>query len=83
MEKTYGEKLVRSGFNTSESQDVKEIKELAAKLIDRIREVVPTGTANLTDPEAIERAQQIGRHVSLAITHIETGAMFAVKAATA
>ena len=70
MAMTRGEELVRVDFNASNSTDVDEIKVLAARLIDRIDEL------DGNRPEA-------GRHKALAITAIEEGAMWGVKAATA
>ena len=67
---TTGARLVRIDFNVSASSDVDEIKRAAAELIDRI--------------EALDGSlPDAGRHQALAITSIEQGAMWAVKAATA
>ena len=66
---TTGERLVRVSFNASGSSAVDEIKTAAAQLIDRI--------------EALDGSlPDAGRHKALAITNIEQGAMWGVKAAT-
>jgi hypothetical protein len=86
VKKTYGERIVQSGVNPSESDTVKEIKSLAAQLIDKCREISTKhamATLNPATSEVVETANAVMRHTSMAITHIETGAMFAVKAATA
>ena len=67
---TKGERLVRVDFNVSGSSEVDQIKTEAARLIDRI-EALPAPDGDT------------GRHKALAITAIEEGAMWGVKAATA
>jgi len=70
MEKTIGEKRVRTSFNVAEGQtqsDIDVLKRKAAELIDIVEQ--------FRDKDA--------RLVSLAQTAIEEGAMWAVKAATA
>ena len=64
---TYGEKIVRTDFNVTGSSTVNDIKSLSAKLINLVTE--------METPD--------NRLVALAVTHYETAAMFAVKAATA
>lgn len=66
-EMSKGEKLVRANFNPSASSDVDELKRIAAEFIDAVS----------------KHSERDGRCVALAITHAETAAMFAVKAATA
>lgn len=69
MEKelTLGEKRVRTKFNPSAEGVVDRIKNLSAELIDLIEQI------KYKDP----------RCASIAQTDIETGCMYAVKAATA
>jgi hypothetical protein len=78
---TYGEKLVRSGFNPSENPHVAELKKLAAEFIDKSRAIVDRASA--VTSEDPDRMPQISRWVSLAVTHMETAAMFSTKACTA
>ena len=66
-EMTLGEKRVRQGFNPSGNQDVFEIKDRTAKLIDFC--------------ETLKRKEP--RLAALAQTAYEEAAMWAVKAATA
>lgn len=68
--KTHGEYLVGTSFNPSKSGDVDEIKQAAAKLIDLIYEAS-------VNPES-----EGARCRAIAITNIEQGAMWAVKAVT-
>ncbi len=67
---TKGERLVRVDFNVSGSSEVDQIKTEAARLIDRI-EALPSSDGDTA------------RHKALAITAIEEGSMWGVKAATA
>ena len=72
---TLGEKRVRVNFNVSNDSDVQKIKENSAKLIDEIN--------NLQNKKLEgEELSEFNRLKSLAITHIENGCMWAVKAAT-
>lgn len=66
---TKGEYRVGISFNPSGDTIVSQIKQLAADLIDFIDDIEGT------DPE-------ISRLKALAQTHVENGAMWAVKAAT-
>jgi hypothetical protein len=66
-----GEYRVGVTFNPSGDETVNKIKQAAASLID----LCHIGADHTDDPE-------IGRLWSLAMTHIEDGAMWAVKAAT-
>lgn len=59
-ENTEGKKLVGANFNPNENPDVTEIRELAAKLIDKINAVhekreAPTYNTNLIHGEATRR----------------------------
>lgn len=71
---TRGEYRVGVTFNPSEDPQVAAIKEAAANLIDMIGGI-PDGAAHGAAPER-------GRLKALAMTAIEEGAMWAVKAAT-
>lgn len=68
---TLGEMRVRTRFNPSAADDIDEIKQAAAKLIDLI-DAVPDGDVHETK-----------RLKSLAMTATEEAAMWGVKAATA
>lgn len=65
-----GARLVRLSFNPSGDSAVDAIKSAAAALIDQV------DSLETEDMEGV-------RARALAVTHFETGAMFAVKAATA
>lgn len=67
VEPTLGELRVRTTFNPANNSDVDTIKQKAAELINLI-DLLPTADRRL---------------VALACTDIESGAMWAVKAATA
>ena len=67
-----GEDRVRTTFNPSASSTVDLVKQQAAKFIDTCHAMMD----KTDDPE-------IGRCLSLAMTHAEDAAMWAVKAATA
>ncbi len=67
MEKTIGEKRVRTDFNVSSDDLVTKIKNKSAELIDIVEEI------KAKDP----------RLAALAQTHYEDAAMWAVKLATA
>ena len=69
-EPTLGEQRILVHFNPSGDAMVDEIKSQAADLLNLIGGI-PTGNS------------QCGRWKSMAMTEIETGAMYAVKAATA
>ncbi len=68
---TVGEDRVRVEFNPSKASDVDTIKQHTAKLIDLCHAM----SDKTTDPE-------VGRLFSLAMTHYEDAAMWAVKGAT-
>lgn len=75
--KTLGEQRVRTDFNVTGSDVVGHIKTKAAELINLID--------GLTAKEGLS-GEELGEYVrlkSLAMTDIENGAMWAVKAATA
>ena len=76
-EETHGEYLVGISFNPGGNPDVNDVKRKAADLIDAIK-------ALRNDEEAASTRQsaEAARCKSIAITHVETAAMFAVKAAT-
>ena len=64
-----GAQLTRVNFNPSGDDTVNQLKDAAAHLIDLIDAVPITSSG-------------VQRHKALAVTHAETAAMFAVKAAT-
>jgi hypothetical protein len=68
-----GEYRVGIDFNPGKNLLVHKLKEAAADFIDMISEIEPAMDA---DPGEVERLK------ALAMTAIETGAMWAVKAAT-
>lgn len=68
---TYGEKAVGLTFNPSSDPTVQAIKQKCAELIDEINEL------RTNQPNA-----EIARMASIAITDIQSGQMWAVKAAT-
>jgi hypothetical protein len=68
---SFGEKRVRTQFNASNDSTVQHIKERAAEFINYVNDHVKTEDGEST------------RLKSLALTAIEEGAMWAVKAATA
>lgn len=70
-EMTFGEKAVGITFNPSNDQTVQAIKQKCAELIDEIHEL------RRNQPNS-----EIARMASIAITEIQTGQMWAVKAAT-
>jgi hypothetical protein len=70
-EMTFGEKAVGLTFNPSNDPTVQAIKVKCAELIDEIHEL------RTNQPNA-----DIARMASIAITEIQTGQMWAVKAAT-
>lgn len=67
MEKTIGEKRVRTEFNPTDNSIIENIKQKAAELINMVENI------KANDP----------RLASLAQTSFEEGAMWAVKCATA
>ena len=74
---TLGQARVRVAFNTGNSDAVSEIKVAAAELIDIIN--------SLPEPDSVNTAEsnEFLRVKELAMTAIEEGAMWGVKAATA
>lgn len=75
-QKTLGEQRVRTDFNVTGSDVVNQIKTKSAELINLID--------GLTAKEGLN-GKELGEYVrlkSLAMTDIENGAMWAVKAAT-
>lgn len=73
---TFGEKRVRTTFNPSDDSKVQQIKERAAEFINYINDNL---NFTFTDASANNEAHRLK---SLALTSIEEGAMWAVKAAT-
>lgn len=78
MEKTLGEQRVRTDFNVAGSANVDKIKHLSAQLINLINDLptpqVDNAPANLSG--------EFARCKAKALTEIEDGAMWGVKAAT-
>ena len=74
MEKTLGEKRVRTEFNPSKEGNVELIKQKAAELINILNDF-QIDNQDKMDGETY-------RLVSLAMTSIEEGAMWGVKAVT-
>jgi len=74
---TLGEARVRVAFNTGNNDTVSEIKLLAAQLIDTINSLPEPESANPPGNNEFFRVK------ALAMTAIEEGAMWGVKAATA
>jgi len=75
---TKGEYRVGITFNPSNDDTVGKIKRLSADLIDMIESI---GTENIAQGAVVENAE-VRRLKALALTSIEEGAMWAVKAAT-
>lgn len=69
---TRGEQIIRTEFNPSDSSLVGDLKMLFASLYNRVDDVREPG----------ERSER-SRCIALALTHLETAAMYAVKGATA
>lgn len=69
-ELTFGQKAVGLNFNPGQNPDVHEIKELYAKIIDK-----------LNDLRGIDRNEK-ARLLSVAITEAQGAQMWAVKGAT-
>ena len=83
---------VRAGFNPDQLQDVGQLHVLAAamitfleKLRDRPKPLVPDRDMPQDVPVSSlhDAMEEAARHAAIAITHFETGSMYAVKAATA
>ena len=70
MTQTLGESRVRTGFNPDERADVQQFKDLTAALIDKVN-AIPASDG------------EVGRLKALAMTDLESAAMWAVKAMTA
>lgn len=80
---TLGEWKVGIGFNPSSDLNVTKIKQGAAEMItfiDAMRQELQSKQE--TTPSGDALSAEIGRLCSLAQTHIEDAAMWAVKAAT-
>jgi len=78
MQKTLGENRVRIDFNVAGSGTVDQIKKKAAELIDLVN-AVPMPVFKVND---VVSPGEFHRLRSMALTEIEAGAMWAVKAAT-
>ena len=76
MEKTIGEKRVRIDFNVDGNKDVDHLKRKSAELINTINILTPDPTL------PSDQVQEFHRLKALAMTKIEEGCMWAVKAAT-
>lgn len=79
-EQTYGQKIIRAGFNPSEKADVKEAKRLVAELIDFTRAFVPALNSVVASEVAIVVEEE--RLLEKAIDCFEEGAMWLVKGLT-
>ena len=73
-EKTLGEARVRTDFNVSNDKLVDQLKQKSAELINLCESMKPTDGSMMNGEKA--------RLISLAQTHFEDAAMWAVKAAT-
>ena len=69
---TRGETIIRTDFNPSSDSAVDELKQGFARLFDKTEAVREPG----------ERSER-SRCVAIALTHLETAAMYAVKGLTA
>lgn len=74
-ELTFGEKAVGLNFNPANNQDVQELKELYAKIIDKHDAILKNVIADGADGERI-------RLHKIAITEAQGAQMWSVKAAT-
>lgn len=77
---TKGQHLVGTNFNPSSESAVDQIKIKAAELIDLIEDSAQMRSASST--AQAEQQREIMRCKATAITNIEQGAMWAVKAVT-
>jgi len=75
-QQTYGEYLVGAGVDPSCDDQVEALKQFSACFIDMIESVPNDRLPGIVGNSAI------GRLKSIAITHVETAVMFALKAAT-
>lgn len=78
MGQTFGEKRVRADFNASRSDKVANLKNGFARLMD-IVESINSPYDNPAQPDDYAEASRLK---AIALTHLETAAMYAVKAAT-
>jgi len=82
-ELTLGQRRVRMSFNPSSNYDVDNIKTKAAELIDLCEDFrKKLDEAGFNGTEEGKRDADIRRCLSLAQTHFEDAAMWAVKAVT-
>lgn len=79
-ELTFGEKAVGLSFNPSQNEDVKNIKEAYARVIDISNDAIVA----ITDPgrERHPEDGEVIRMHKIAITEAQTAQMWAVKAVT-
>lgn len=80
MKKTLGERRVRADFNASRSDAVANLKNGFARMIDLVDSI--TLTTEEGEEPSPESTAELARLKALAIDYLETGAMYAVKAAT-
>ena len=72
MAQSKGERIIRTSFNPSGDSDVEALKGNFATLFDIVDQICP----------ATERSER-RRCIAIALTHLETSAMYAVKGLTA
>lgn len=85
-EKTIGEKVVRTDFNVSGSNEVAEFKNKCAGLVNDMIEVLKgpiKGTPPNLDGEDTAKLYEERRRLALkALNHLEAASMYGVKALT-
>jgi len=72
---TLGEKTIRTNFNVTGDSNIDKIKNLYAQLFDEVNAIAAWH-------DKTEKSSESNRLVAIAKTHLETSAMFAVKALT-
>ena len=80
MEKTIGQKIVRTDFNVGKDDDVSEVKLAFAALIDLVGEKVEKKMESTSNDEDEGEVARLGNN---AVYGLESAAMYAVKAITA
>lgn len=78
---TDGQSAIRVSFNVNQDPDVAEIKNMYAKLIDKISELRVNKLA--TEGKSPRWVGRTAREFSIAITELESSAHWAVKGLTA
>ena len=78
---TFGQKAVRVQFNANQDQDVAEVKNLYAKLIDKLKDLSKVKTS--IEGKSPEWMGRTAREFSIAVTELESSAHWAVKGLTA